>query len=173
MSFCLSSPNILCLLTRDIDPWNPDLPTEDKQRWGNRNAFLAQLTAAAEVDYTSDWHHPMDFSVFGLWAFQTAFEKESPAEEGVSADTAVRAACQWYIYAADRLWANVENGRAFEGKIGSGLGKYQDKSWTGYNRERWAVWEQALVDAKATSTDEETKKLVQDTLECIKRVSAE
>jgi len=155
----------------NINVWSPDLTAEDKQRWDHRNAFLAQLAAAAQVDYKSDWHHPMDFSLFGLWAFGTAFEKEAPAD--VSADTAVRAVCWWYIYAADRLWANVENGRVWEGKIGSGLGKYQDKPWTGYNRERWGVWEQGLMAAKGASTDGETKKLIEDALAHIKRVAGE
>jgi hypothetical protein len=168
--YYLASVRVLYLLTKAIDVWDPDLTADDKQRWDNRNAFLAQLTAAAEVDYTNDWHHPMDFSVFGLWAFGAAFEKEAPAD--VSADTAGRAACWWFIYAADRLWANVENGRTWEGKIGSGLGKYEDKPWTGYNRERWGVWEERLVAAKATASDEDTKKLIEDALAHIERVSA-
>ena len=163
---------MLCLLIGDIDAWNPNLTSEERQRWENRNAFLAQLTAAAQVNYTNNWHHPMDFSLFGLWALRTAFENETPAEE-VPGDTTVRVACWWYIYAADRLWANVENGRVFEGKVGCGWGKYQNKSWTGYNRERWAVWEEGLVATKTTWTDRETKKLLEDTLACIKRVVAE
>jgi hypothetical protein len=140
------------------------------QRWDNRNAFLAQLTAAAQVDYSNDWHHPLDFSLFALWAFGFAFEEHAPA--GVSSDTAVRAACWWLIYAADRLWANVENGRKWEGEIGSGLGDYEKKDWTGYNRERWGVWGEGLLAAKGTASDEDTRKLIENALAHIKRASA-
>jgi hypothetical protein len=168
----ISVPSLIMpdLLTSDTDVYSPDLTADDMERWDNRNAFLAQLTAAAQVDYSNDSHHPMDFSLFGLWAFGFAFEEHAPA--GVSSDTAVRAACWWFIYAADRLWANVENGREWEGQIGSGLGDYEKKDWTGYNRERWGVWKDGLLAAKSTTDSEDTKKLIEDALAQIIRVTA-
>lgn len=149
--------------------YNPDLTADDIERWDNRNAFLAQLTAAAQVDYSSDAHHPMDFSLFALSAFGSAFDH---APGGVSSDTAVRAACWWFIYAADRLWANVENGREWEGAIGSGTGYYKNKDWTGFNRERWGVWQDALLAAKDTTDSADTKKLIEAAWAHIIRVTA-
>lgn len=166
---------VLYLLTSDIDVYDPNLTADDIQRWDNRNAFLAQLTAAAEVDYSIAEHHPMDFSLFGLQAFGVAFEGYAPA--GASLDTAVRAACWWFIYAADRLWTNVENGREWEGEIGSGLGDYKTKGWTGYNRDRWGVWENYLLNASndvllgATVFSEDTQKLIKDALTQTKRIT--
>lgn len=143
---------------------------EEKQRWENRNAFLAQLTAAAPVDYSSEKFGPLDFSLYALLAFIVAFEKKTPAD--VPIDTAVRTACWWYIYAADKLYANAQHDRAFRGQTGQGGDKYQEKSWTGYNRERWIIWEEGLQAAYATCTNEETRKLVSDALKHLKQAVA-
>jgi hypothetical protein len=155
---------------KHVDAWNPRLSCEEKQRWENRNTFLAQLTATAEIDYTSDKWCPVDFSLYALRAFRTAFEDDAPPEAPF--DTAVRTACWWYIYAGDRMWANVENNRILAGG-GEGGDKHRKKSWRGYNRKRWTVWEDGLVTALRNCTDEETKKLITDALACIKRVVGE
>lgn len=113
------------------------------------NAFLAQLTVAGVAD----------FSLKALWACRTAFEEEVPAGE-----SAVRTACWWYIYMADRMWANVENGRVFQDKWGFPGDKYKKKKWTGYNHERWVVWEEGLLAAQTTCKNGETKKLIQSAI---------
>lgn len=158
------------------DEWNTD-PAEldtkpaERQSWENKNAFLAQLTAAADVDYESDKISPMDFSLYALWSFRDAFETEASVQK--PGDAAVRAACWWYIYAADRLWANVKHSRVFPKRSGISRGKYEEKAWRGYNRERWAAWQNGLVNAQANDMDEESKILIRDALEHIKRVESE
>ncbi|PYH81924.1 hypothetical protein BO82DRAFT_401848 [Aspergillus uvarum CBS 121591] len=57
-----------------------EYPPAEVQEWENRNAFMAQLTAAAV-----ELGHPMDFSLYGL-----------------------RAACIWFIHAGARMWENCQ-----------------------------------------------------------------
>ena len=125
--------------------------------------FTAQLTASTNVDYSTDFIGPTDFSLYGLWTFCRAFEDESSSD--IPPETAVRSACLWYIYAADRLWANVKNCRVFGGPEA----REKDPS-SGYNRKRWDTWKEHLEAAQTAYTDEETKKLIQDALTHIKRV---
>ena len=60
-----------------------------------------------------------------------ALENErSPASLGDTA--AMEAACQWFIYAAERLWANVLNSSTYPKAAGAGPGKrYEEEGWTG------------------------------------------
>lgn len=51
-----------------------------------------------------------------------ALENERPpASFGDTA--AMEAACQWFIYAAERLWANVLNSRTYPQASGARLGE--------------------------------------------------
>lgn len=93
-----------------------------------------------------------------------ALENERPPAS--LRDTAVmEAACQWFIYAAERLWVNVLNSRTYPEEAGAGPGKkYEEKGWTGYTRERWGIWEDALKGARAECQDERMWKLIDDAL---------
>jgi len=79
---------------------------------------------------------------FGPW-------ESSPA----STHYAVRVACLWYIYAADKLWA-----------------KLQSEEQTGLNREAWGRHKQGLSDSQVRWRNQTTKKLIENALGEIKRV---
>src|SRR6185437_10550527 len=117
---------------------------EQKKRWANLNAFLAQLSQAADFHYTAPNEppnfHPIDKSLRAIWTISNALENEEHPSKTPVNTAARRAVCLWFIYAADRLWANVQNGRIYVRGFGAG---------PGYKRERWNVWEQGLQDAKA------------------------
>jgi len=42
-------------------------------------------------------------------------------------------------------------------------GRYKKKGWRGFNRERWTIWARDLVAAKDNCTEEETRRLIEDT----------
>ncbi|KAL2000856.1 hypothetical protein VTN02DRAFT_2544 [Thermoascus thermophilus] len=152
---------------------------EQNQRWANLNAFLAQLSQAADVHYTSPNEglhiHPMDKSLRAIWTMQKALEDGEHPPETLVDTAAMRAACLWFIHAADRLWANVQNGRTYVPSSGAGPGspKYSQRGWNGFERERWDVWEQGLQDARAACADEGRKKLIDDALAHMKRAMAD
>jgi len=79
-------------------------------------------------------------------------------------DTVVEAACWWFIHAANKLWTCFEKRQEFEGRRAIGGGEYREREWKGYNPHRWAIWEQALLNAYSISENEETKKLIQAAL---------
>lgn len=143
---------------------------KEQQRWANLNAFLAQLSQATDVHYPSPGEevlfHPLDKSLRALWTMQKALENGDYPPKTLVGTVALRAACLWFIYAADRLWANVQSGRTYPEASGAGPGseKYAQKGWKGYERERWDIWEQGLQDAKAACTDEREKTLIEDAL---------
>ncbi|KAE9401228.1 hypothetical protein BT96DRAFT_613086 [Gymnopus androsaceus JB14] len=84
------------------------------------------------------------YSRWGIWALQTAFESEKPLERELAA---IRLACLWLIYDADRLWENV-NGRDNNGKdVGCGK-RFQGRKWKGFSRDRWSFWEERLLQAQ-------------------------
>lgn len=142
----------------------------------NLNAFLAQLTQAADIHYTPSKEevrfHPLDKSLRAIWTIAIALEdKRLPASLGDTA--AMKASCQWFIYAAEQLWANVLSSRTYPKAAGAGPGKrYEDKGWMGYTRERWGVWEDALNEARAECQDEWTWKLIDDALANLRRAMA-
>lgn len=152
----------------NVNAWDPDLTREERLRWESKNAFLAQLLAVAEIDFKdASKFSPIDFSSYALRANVVAFERNAPAR--MSGITAVRTAAYWFIYAADKLWDNVENERSLE-SWGAG-DKYKDKGWKGYNCERWTIWEHGLRNFLANGTDPVTKDIVEAALEQIERVS--
>lgn len=99
-----------------------------------------------------------------------ALENErTPASLGDTA--AMEAACWWFIYAAERLWANVVNNRSYPEAAGAGPGKrYTEKGWTGYTRERWGIWEDALKEARSACQNEQMQKLIDEALASLRRV---
>ncbi|PKX89052.1 DUF3632 domain-containing protein [Aspergillus novofumigatus IBT 16806] len=150
------------------DPCDTTLASEQRDRWANLNAFLAQLTQAADIRYPSPGEEarfsPLDKSLRAIWTMATALEIERPpASLGDTA--AMEAACQWFIYAAERLWANAVNNRKYPEASGAGPGKrYEEEGWTGYTRERWEIWEDALKEARAACENERMWKLINGAL---------
>ncbi|GFG03318.1 hypothetical protein IFM5058_01369 [Aspergillus udagawae] len=155
------------------DPCDAKLASEQCGRWANLNAFLAQLTQTAEIHYPPSKEEvrfsPVDKSLRAIWTMAMALENErSPASLGDTA--AMEAACLWFIYAAERLWANVLNDRTYPEAAGAGPGKRcEEKGWTGYTRERWGVWEDALKEARAACENERMWKLIDDALASLRR----
>lgn len=150
------------------------LVSEQRDRWVNLNAFLAQLTQAADIHYPRPWeetrYSPLDKSLRAIWTLSMALENERPpASLGDTA--AMQAACQWFIGAAERLWANVLYHRTYPQAAGAGPGRgYEGKDWMGYTRERWGIWEDALKDARAACEDERMRTLCDDALASLRRV---
>ncbi|KAJ5554878.1 hypothetical protein N7535_007321, partial [Penicillium sp. DV-2018c] len=156
------------------DPCDTSLESTQRVRWVNLNAFLAQLTQAADIHYPTPAEEarfsPLDKSLRAIWTMGMALESDRPPSS-LEDTAAMEAACQWLIYAADRLWANVINSRTYPEASGAGPGKrYDKKGWTGYTRERWGIWEDALVEARAKVQDEgRMKKLIDDALVNLRR----
>ncbi|KAJ4408453.1 hypothetical protein N0V82_009682 [Gnomoniopsis sp. IMI 355080] len=166
------------------DPHDPDLDIVKKQRWSRLNAFLAQITQATEIDYalptTGDTKVPWrrtDKSPRAIWTFQTAFEEETELSLLAQArSSAVWAACEWFIYASETLWDQVQHERKFGESEGTGP-KYSSKGWTGFERERWHIWVEALekiqqacasAENAAGEVDEDVKQRLQHALDSIR-----
>lgn len=144
-----------------------------RARWVNLNAFLAQLTQGADIHYPPHTEgvrfSPLDKSLRAIWTMAMALENERPpASLGDTA--AMEAVCQWFIYAAERLWANMTNHRSYPTAAGAGPGKrYEQKGWAGYTRDRWAVWAAALEEARAECEDDRMRNLINDALTSLRR----
>lgn len=107
---------------------------EDKQKWINQNAFLAQLTARSDRKGDS-----FDFALYGVWALRAAFEEEVAGEGWV-----VDAAGVWVLYSGKELRERSLRGEEWEGKIARGGGRFEKEGWKGLSKERWAVWVEGL-----------------------------
>ncbi|KAM3074927.1 hypothetical protein ACMFMG_008333 [Clarireedia jacksonii] len=147
----------------NIDVYSPTSTDREKTSYENQNAFLAQLLSTSKVSTGPDEFETLDFSLFALWAFRDAFENEG----NKSKDLAIRSACWWLVFAAEKLWCNVVNKRNMPDKTGVGGDLYEKKGWVGFDRERWEIWRQGLRNA---DRGRETGKLIKDALACIERV---
>lgn len=166
---------------------------EHQRRFVNLNAFLAQLTQAADFEYHFEQpggpaiyfaRCPLDESAMMIRAMQFAFEdgfeiiRTDPRvflTEEAAGIAALWAACEWFIHAADRLWANVENKLIWkdpsESSVGPGAA-FAAKGWKGFERERWDVWEQflrALEWACEPEKHENTRRRLRDALAQMQR----
>ncbi|KAF7894327.1 hypothetical protein EAF00_007841 [Botryotinia globosa] len=81
-----------------------------------------------------------------------------------SKDLAIRVACWWLVFAAEKLRLNVVNEKSMPDKTGAGGDLYEKKGWIGYSRERWDIWREGLRNADG---DRETRKLISDALACM------
>lgn len=151
------------------DPCSPGLDLEQRERWVKLNAFLAQLTQVADVQYESPGEtpsfHPLDKSIYATFVFEMALENLEYSPEELADTAAMESASQWFIQGADRLWANVVNTRVFPRYIET----RRDGS-KGFERERWDRWVRDLRRAEAACSNERMKKLMRDALAHIKRV---
>ncbi|RAH43659.1 DUF3632 domain-containing protein [Aspergillus brunneoviolaceus CBS 621.78] len=126
-------------------PEAEEYPPAEVREWENRTAFMAQLTAAADA-----LGHPMDFSLYGLYACRSAFEEEDePVEE------AVRAACIWFFYAGARMWENCQARRRFGDSP-------EDPRY--FDLPRWRRWEEGLQAARREFRRRSTQELIQTAL---------
>ncbi|KAJ2996588.1 hypothetical protein NUW58_g923 [Xylaria curta] len=137
------------------------LPPDQLRHYENLIALLAQLSAAADVDYNDPVVGEMDFSFWSMRAFKEAF---TPGEGHlVPTNEALRVASLWLIYATDRLWANIKYGRVF-GRRGNDPG-------TVMTAEMWDKWQHGLSVAKTTCNDEETLGLITSALRHMEQVA--
>ncbi|KAH6847181.1 hypothetical protein B0I37DRAFT_374428 [Chaetomium sp. MPI-CAGE-AT-0009] len=125
----------------NFDPSDPAATAQQRAKWENLTAFVAQLTARSE---SAD--NPLDFSLFGLWAMRDAFE----ADGGVGSEAAVRLAALWVRFAGARLRKLSADGHELSAKLGVSRGKYADRGWKGFNEERWKAWGEELKVAQAS-----------------------
>ena len=156
-----------------VDPCDAMLDSKQRARWENLNTFLAQLTQAADIQYPSPKEElrfsPLDKSLRAIWTMAMALENEQPPAS-LPNTAAMEAACQWFIYATERLSANVLNNRMYPKVAGAGPGKrFTEKGLAGYTRERWGIWEDALKEARAACDDEWMWKLIDDALGSLRR----
>ncbi|KAI0400849.1 hypothetical protein F4802DRAFT_583168 [Xylaria palmicola] len=140
-----------------LDALDEGVSSDEIRHYENLAALLAQLSAAADVDYGDPVMGEMDFSFWPTYIFKAALERE----EGQPAptDAALRVASLWFMYAADRLWANAKHGRVF--------GRRGDDPGTRMTREMWDRWQRGLVAAQATCNDEETRRLISSAIKCM------
>ncbi|ODM23396.1 hypothetical protein SI65_00985 [Aspergillus cristatus] len=90
------------------DPYTLDLEDEQRQRWVNENAFIAQITQAADISYEPPLDqgfniHPLDRSHRAVWTFLFALENDDIPMQTLAKTATMEVACMWFIYAADRL----------------------------------------------------------------------
>ncbi|KAJ5864569.1 uncharacterized protein N7529_006485 [Penicillium soppii] len=134
---------------------DPNMEPEQQIRWAKLNIFLAQVTQAADVKYTSSSQalisDAMDESHFLLRGLRRIFEEGIPSEQ-LTSGVGLLGVCYWFICAGDRLWENVLNDRKYNKYDGRPGELYWNRNWRGFERERWNVWEQGLRDARAACT---------------------
>ncbi|KAF9252902.1 hypothetical protein DTO006G1_2139 [Penicillium roqueforti] len=144
---------------------DPDMEPDQQIRWAKLNIFLAQVTQAAEVEYTSlqvSISDAMDVSHMALCGLRHVFEERIPSEH-IASTAGLLGVCYWLICAGDRLWENVLNGRKYNRYDGRPGELYSDRGWKGFERERWDIWVQGLRDAKAACRP--GKELVEDLID--------
>ncbi|KAF7959359.1 hypothetical protein EAE96_000979 [Botrytis aclada] len=147
----------------NTDAYSSTLTDREKTSYENKNAFLAQLLAISKVSIGVDDFEALDFSLFALWVFRDVFENKG----GKSKKLAIRVACWWLVFAAEKLWLNVVNEKSMPDRTGAGGDLYEKKGWIGYGRERWDIWREGLRNADG---DRDTRKLISNALACMERV---
>ncbi|KAI9035925.1 DUF3632 domain-containing protein [Aspergillus affinis] len=155
------------------DITDPDMDPECQDRWVNLNAFVAQMSQAAELREPfndSQKVHRMDRSLRAIWVMREALENDTRPLEELVESAAMRAACMWFIYAADRLRQKVDFQVRYPDLHGAPGSKYADKGWRGHELERWIMWMQRLNELKAVCASYETERLIEIAQENIFRV---
>lgn len=157
----------------------------ERDRWTKLNAFNAQLTQAADVIYPPPEVYPypknglalridpLDKSLRAIGVMQMTLENDTPVEELVNT-AAMEATCLWFIYAAEQLWENCLRNYTYPKNSGAGAGGKlwginKNRNWSGFTRDRWAVWEEMLEDASFMWGDERMLKLINDALASMRK----
>lgn len=165
------------LTTTGPDPKTPNLKGEQRQRWINENAFIAQFTQAADISYEppldqNDNIHPIDRSHRALRVFKLALENDDIPMPTLAKTAAMEAACIWFIHAAARVWDNVRYGRTYDPEefgTGPGCKRFAARGWKGYEQDRWEVWGERLRKARGVCGDERMRGLIDEALGCKER----
>lgn len=157
----------------------------ERDRWTKLNAFNAQLTQAADVIYPPPEASlyplnrsilridPLDKSLRALEVMQMTLENDTPVEELVNT-AAMEATCLWFIYAAEQLWENSLRNYTYPKDFHAGAGGKlwginKNRNWSGFTRDRWAVWEEMLEDASCMWGEERMLKLIRDALASMRK----
>ncbi|KAI1179058.1 hypothetical protein F4777DRAFT_16132 [Nemania sp. FL0916] len=148
------------------DPCDLDMAPQQKHRFANLNAFIAQLSQAADVENVPEGQlHPLDKTLHAIWTMQKALENKSHLPAELADSAAMRAACLWFLYASDRLMNNVRDHRTFKDNGGAGSSnsrrEYASQGYKGYALGRWQRWQQGLEEASDACEDDETKALIE------------
>ncbi|KAJ4340460.1 hypothetical protein N0V87_002444 [Didymella glomerata] len=132
-----------------FDGQEQDYTQEEARKWENLTAFLAQIDAN-----TSDSPSPLDFSQsWALTAFTWALEGDGSA--GGPSELAVRLACIWIVYDADKLWSKILDSQAEQSTL-----------------ERWNHWRQGLLECQSHFGSGTTPKLIAHALDNMQRAQA-
>jgi hypothetical protein len=106
-----------------------------------------------------------DVSMYALWALRDTFEGKGPI-----ASSAVRLAAPWVLNVAKHLWQHTEQGVELPARCGLPGGKYAEKEWRGFNKERWAVWRNGFVAAQGEVKEQEVKTMAGRAAEIMKEL---
>lgn len=117
------------------------------EKWENLTAFLAQIDASVQ-----DSPSVLDFSTsWALTAFAWALDGDGG--QNAASELAVRLACIWLIYDADKLWSKISDSDAEMNSL-----------------ERWNTWGQGLVSSQSRFVNGTTPMLVTHALAQMHRV---
>ncbi|PSR76878.1 hypothetical protein BD289DRAFT_418139 [Coniella lustricola] len=173
------------------DVWDSNMTPEHKRRWVNLNAFLAQLTQAADFQYHSKQpggpavhvvRCPLDESSVMIRTMKHAVEDGFTVAPGqapkiaATETAAAMAACEWFIHASDRLWTHVQHQMIWKdpenGSVQAGIA-YASRGWIGFELDRWETWESWLADlekACVCGEHEHPRNKIHDALIQMRRV---
>ena len=97
----------------------------------------------------------LDFSgSWALTAFVWAFEGGSNV--GEPSELAVRLACIWILYDADKLWSKIAEAQAEHNTL-----------------ERWIGWKQGLMNVRPRFVEGTTPELISHALRCMQRLDSQ
>ncbi|KAI1121082.1 hypothetical protein F5Y10DRAFT_109430 [Nemania abortiva] len=156
------------------NPCDLDMTPQQKHRFANLNAFIAQLSQVVDVENMPEGQlHPLDKTLHAIWTMQTALENKSRLPAELADSAAMRAACMWFLYASDRLMKNVRGSRTFGDNGGAESSnsreEYASQGYKGYTLGRWQLWRKDLEEAKNACQDGKTKALIENALAQMQR----
>ncbi|KAJ4987159.1 hypothetical protein SVAN01_07311 [Stagonosporopsis vannaccii] len=130
-----------------FDGHEQEYTAEEAEKWENLTAFLAQIDADVRdspsvLDFSLSWA-PTAFT----WAF------EGGGDQNRASELAVRLACIWLVYDADKLWSKVS-----------------DSEVEIHTLDRWNAWRQGLVDGQSHFVNGTTPMLITHALAQMHRV---
>ncbi|KAJ4318348.1 hypothetical protein N0V94_004478 [Neodidymelliopsis sp. IMI 364377] len=131
-----------------FDGQETEYTQEEAQKWENLTAFFAQIDAS-----TSESPSPLNFThSWALTALAWAFE--GGGDSGEPSELAIRLACIWLVYDAQKLWSETVDAQAET-----------------INRERWDMWRQGLMESRLRCGNGTTPMLIDHALAQMQQVS--